>query len=143
MGLDLSVCVKVFLSCKHLVNPSTTPWSPVSLRLGHATALTAIQAVIHYRVAASLPLTREADRESADIDFSRVFAKSESLHRVAVPLPLTREANKESANTPLTREAYDISANIFFTIHLSIIFWGGGTQKIAGANLQMTAQTTP
>ena len=42
------------------VNPTTTSWSPVSLRLGHATALTAIQAVIHYRVAASLPLTREA-----------------------------------------------------------------------------------
>ena len=55
------------------MNPSTALRSPVSLRLGHATALTAIQAVIHYRVAASLPLTREADEESANIPLTRAI----------------------------------------------------------------------
>ena len=34
---------------------SVTAVTPVSLRLGHAAALTAPRAVIHYRVAASLP----------------------------------------------------------------------------------------
>ncbi len=40
-------------------NPSVAYGASVSLRLGHATALTVHRTVIHYRVAASLPFTRE------------------------------------------------------------------------------------
>ena len=44
-----------FVETVFVSTSSVTAVTPVSLRLGHAAALTAPRAVIHYRVAASLP----------------------------------------------------------------------------------------
>ena len=63
--------------------PRTRRCGYVSLRLGHAAALTTIQVVIHYRVAASLPAERGRKNKNTspqacffDISFAYFFITS-------------------------------------------------------------------